>query len=422
MKPDSIGFYADTGNDFNQQFEPFVTDLDNNGTYESIVQGIDTDGDNVPDTWLVQSDINNDGIADETLLIQGLDSNNDGQIDVWQIQADIDDNGIPDDIYLVETTPELNTLGNEFISDDSQIIGNPTDDLEHWHQQTYQDTCAVSCQEFILDDLTGHDFTEDQLRQEAYANGWYTPGGGTPMECMGNILAAHGLEVEKHYGGTLDDISQKLAQGDKVMVAIDSDEIWNPDSIDDDDLLSSFVGMPGQDANHAVQVVGIDTSDPSNPMVILNDPGSPDGQGTMIPADNFLNAWEDSGNFMVATTGRVTDGSIASAPTVGFGSQSIGNSSDDSQASWDSWNAQQAENRGGWDAWNAQQAEYRGDWDAWMSEYTAGLGDPDSAAFYANSAANQYHEAASYADSAANEYSQAASYADSAASATDSIV
>jgi hypothetical protein len=29
-------------------------------------------------------------------------------------------------------------------------------------------------QEFVLDDLTEHEFTEDELRQEVEDNGWYT--------------------------------------------------------------------------------------------------------------------------------------------------------------------------------------------------------------------------------------------------------
>ncbi|MFP3787209.1 hypothetical protein, partial [Burkholderia sp. SIMBA_024] len=59
--------------------------------------------------------------------------------------------------------------------------------------------------------------------------------------------------------------------------------------------------MPGQDANHAVQVAAIDYSNPEQPIVILNDPGHPEGQGMRVPADEFVNAWNDSNNYMVAT-------------------------------------------------------------------------------------------------------------------------
>lgn len=59
-------------------------------------------------------------------------------------------------------------------------------DLEVWHQQTYPDTCAIVCQEFVLDQLTGEDFSENELRSEATASGSYIPGGGTPAECVGD--------------------------------------------------------------------------------------------------------------------------------------------------------------------------------------------------------------------------------------------
>ncbi len=72
---------------------------------------------------------------------------------------------------------------------------------------------------------------------------------------------------------------------------MDSSEIW--EGQDDD-----FFG-PGIDADHAVQVIGLDYSDPGNPLVILNDPGTANGGGAMIPLEIFMGAWEDSGCFMV---------------------------------------------------------------------------------------------------------------------------
>lgn len=66
--------------------------------------------------------------------------------------------------------------------------------------------------------------------------------------------------------------------------------------------------MPEQGANHAVQVIGIDRSDPDNPVVILNDPGQPNGQGIRVNADDFVDAWQDSDRFMVSTTGKTVSG------------------------------------------------------------------------------------------------------------------
>ena len=42
-----------------------------------------------------------------------------------------------------------------------------------------------------------------------------------------------------------------------------------------------------------------DRSDPEHPMVILNDSGHVNGQGAMVPLDEFVDAWDDSNNLAV---------------------------------------------------------------------------------------------------------------------------
>lgn len=321
-------------NDYNPENNITLIDLDNDGTFETVAQGFDTDGDAQLDTWVMQSDIDNDGVADQISLIQGLDTDSDGQIDTWAIQP-----AYGEQVGTDESVTESNIDGydasdltsSQEIGDEANIIDDPASDMEHWHQQTHEDTCAVSCQEFILEEMAGRDFSENELRQEAYDNGWYTPGGGTPLDCMGNLLEAHGIPVEKQEGCTLQDLSDSLAQGENVIVAVDSEEIANPGGMDADDLIANVFGMPGQGANHAVQVIGIDTSDPDNPMVILNDPGTPDGQGMSMPANDFLNAWEDSNYFMVSTANHATPGDSldpAAASAFGHDAQMLGSYED----------------------------------------------------------------------------------------------
>ncbi|MBL3590730.1 MAG: hypothetical protein JMN24_13155 [gamma proteobacterium endosymbiont of Lamellibrachia anaximandri] len=185
-------------------------------------------------------------------------------------------------------------------ADLEQIVGDPAQDMENWHMQSTQSSCALVSQEFILDKVLGRDVTEEELTSVATDAGWYTPGGGTPMNEMGRILEHFECQVDYDINCTMDDLSAKLEQGESILVALDSDEIWNTGA-DLDDILSEYFGMPGQDANHAVQVIGIDYSDQGSPKVILNDPGSPDGSGVMIPADKFMDAWEDSNHFMVSS-------------------------------------------------------------------------------------------------------------------------
>lgn len=183
------------------------------------------------------------------------------------------------------------------------VVGTPDVDSAHdagavWHEQERDNTCAVAAQEFVLDAFTGVDHSEAELREVAESHGWYDPLGGTSIDDVGKILDHYGIDTERHDGASLADLESALADGDGVIVGVDSGEIWNPDTAPDD-ALTDYLGIPGQGADHAVQVVGVDHTDPAHPEVILNDSGTPDGQGERVPLATFLDAWDDSGNFMV---------------------------------------------------------------------------------------------------------------------------
>ena len=286
--------------------DAIAVDFNEDGIDESLYYEIDTDGDGVVDTTMLHSDTDGDGIIDRLDTIAGRDTDGDGIQDVWTVETDLDGDGVNDESYTLADTDGDGIVDAEFAADEmavgnADIVGNPESDIDNWHWQTKSDTCAVACQEFILDEMTGRDFTEDELTQIAIDNGWYNPGGGTPIEHVGNLLEAHGIEVEKEYDCTFDDLSDKLTDGENVIVAIDCHETWYPSGLDSDEILANVAGMPEQGANHAVQVIGIDNSDPDNPVVILNDPGIPHGRGVRVDADDFRSAWEDSDRYMVST-------------------------------------------------------------------------------------------------------------------------
>ncbi len=175
---------------------------------------------------------------------------------------------------------------------DDGLIGDPDAAIDSWHTQESQDTCAVVSQEFVLEMLTGEEFSEDDLRDLAEENGWYSPGGGTSMYDVGNILEHYGLNVERSEGNDISDIEQCLEDGGQVIVGVDSSELWTGES---DDLF--FPGINGD--GHALQVVGVDRSDDDNPMVIVNDSGVANGGCAEVSLDIFMEAWEDSGYYMV---------------------------------------------------------------------------------------------------------------------------
>lgn len=174
------------------------------------------------------------------------------------------------------------------------VIGdNPHDEMNPQVHQNYDDTCAIKSQQLILNDF-GVYTTEDVLVQQANQLGIYTPGagGGTSPEDVGKLLELNGVQCTQHEDATIYDLTSALAQGQKVIIGVDSGELWN------NDRLSDIVS--GEQADHALIVAGIDTSDPNDVQVILTDPGT--GQeGARYSMDQFLDAWHDSGNFMVTT-------------------------------------------------------------------------------------------------------------------------
>ncbi len=161
-------------------------------------------------------------------------------------------------------------------------------------KQLYDDTCAIKSQQLILK-AHGHDISETELRNEAMVNGWYTPGQGTLKEDVGNLLENHGMNVKHFEQASIDQLSNEIVQGHNVIVAVDSGELWNP-GIDEtfEDIIS------GEQPDHALLVSGF-LIDPftAEESVLLTDPGTGDVCAD-YPIDQFAEAWDDSGNFMIS--------------------------------------------------------------------------------------------------------------------------
>lgn len=161
--------------------------------------------------------------------------------------------------------------------------------------QIYPDTCAIKSQQLIMQDFGIH-YTEDQLRNEALMYGWYN--GGTAPEDVGKLLELHGIPVSQYENANIFNLVNELAQGHKVIVGVDSGELW------EDNIFDKI--FEDNAADHALIVSGVDTSDPNNVKVILTDPGT----GNLLKEysmEDFVDAWEDSNCFMMATNDPVPD-------------------------------------------------------------------------------------------------------------------
>jgi hypothetical protein len=177
-------------------------------------------------------------------------------------------------------------------------FGTPKTDTACWDgQQQLPDDCAIKCQQFILEQFTGHPVGEGTLVREAMQHGWYAPGQGTNPANVGNLLELHGVPVTHYQHASQFHLAQELAKGHKVIVGVESETLWHRNPVLE--ALRDMLGVHGV-ADHAVVVSGIDTSDPQHVKVLVSDPGT--GQAlASYPMEQFLEAWRGSDFFMVAT-------------------------------------------------------------------------------------------------------------------------
>ncbi len=158
---------------------------------------------------------------------------------------------------------------------------------DQWHEQLEPNSCAIASQQFIISEYTGLPVTEADLIKTATQMGWYEQI-GTPCADVGNLLMAYGIDVTIRQEGDFDDLSSALASGDRVLVAVQNMAMtteWAD-------------GYPAFSANHMVEVLDIDNSDPEDPRVIVNDPGIPNGRAMSMTRENFEDAWRTSGGYM----------------------------------------------------------------------------------------------------------------------------
>lgn len=177
----------------------------------------------------------------------------------------------------------------------NQIVGeNPI-------QQQAGDTCAIKSQQLIMQQF-GIPATEEQLVQRALDLGIYTSDGttGTSAQHVGILLDDAGIAINQTPNATIFDLTNELAQGHKVIVGVDSGELWARDRGLWEQFKEWWEDLWGNEiADHALIVTSIDNTNPNDPRVVLTDPGS--GEIRHYPLEQFMNAWRDSSCFMVST-------------------------------------------------------------------------------------------------------------------------
>lgn len=191
------------------------------------------------------------------------------------------------------TRPIAEDLDHSYLGD--QLVGDPYAEMQFFQVQEGMNSCAVASQKEVLESILGKEVPEIELSYMAYKNGWFDPASGTLPQDMGKLLEAFDIPVERGYDREIVDIYQALEHGEKVIVGLNSNEIWSPQYDEQGNPVNQMT------AGHAVWVTGLYQDDEGKWFVIMNDTGVPTGQGETVRLEDFLNAWSDFGNFAVIT-------------------------------------------------------------------------------------------------------------------------
>ena len=191
---------------------------------------------------------------------------------------------------------------NEDMATDYRTYGESGENLYDpiYIQQPDDHSCGLRSQQIVLRDF-GIDIPFEDLERYALDAGVYTEY-GTYTYDIGKVLEMAGVGMHQVQDCTIYDLTNELAQGHRVIVSVDADELWYTDSVGDK-LSNWFNDVFGsQGGNHALIVAGVEVnpSDPNDVKVVLTDPGA--GHLRIeYPLDQFMDAWRDSKCFMAAT-------------------------------------------------------------------------------------------------------------------------
>ncbi|SEB66459.1 C39 family peptidase [Rhodococcus koreensis] len=169
------------------------------------------------------------------------------------------------------------------------VYGDPVEWSVNWFFQQVDGYCGPSSAAQVIAQYTGVVIDDpQQLVDRALELGLMQdgdPAQGMTLPNLEILLEDQGVPCTVQ-DGTIDDLKTTLEAGHGVIAMVDSGEIRNPDQ------------EAGEDdtADHFLIVAGIDDT---RGVVILSDPGAPNGNQLEVPIDQFEDAWADSGHKML---------------------------------------------------------------------------------------------------------------------------
>jgi hypothetical protein len=206
----------------------------------------------------------------------------------------LDDYFDPNDLVPDVTTEPAPAAPNLDWIDPAPVLQHPEDAA--WFLQSQDGFCMPASCAMIYNEATGQSLPESEFIAVAQNAGLLRWEGdhwsGMTAQEGAQFLNLLGVHAEVAQGATIQDLDKWVdVEGRSVILAVDSDEVWNKA---DDDLDPNDGG-----ADHALRLVEVDTE---RGVAVLEDPGNPDGRGYELSLDMLADAMDDSGGQVVVTS------------------------------------------------------------------------------------------------------------------------
>lgn len=153
---------------------------------------------------------------------------------------------------------------------------------------TIDNLCDIRCEGYALRKL-GIDISDEQLEKESIEHEWLTEK-GTRLMNIGNLCELHGATVSRQLESNIENILSALEEDKIVFTSVDEGELVGDIELEKQEDLTI-----GKQPDHVVIVAGIDVKEQE---ITIIDPNTPQFSDT-YPLERFMDAWEDSSNFMI---------------------------------------------------------------------------------------------------------------------------
>lgn len=299
---DDLNDSTEDANDLAEETEPdfsdFVSNFENYEETEQLlsednfnISDKETEGYNLPSTEGVVFNLDNDGDVD---FLGNTDFTDSIWVDFneFDVEEAVDLNNSSIGVFGESIFQSAGfDVNPSHYQEYMEAHGTPLKDLALFDQQDSPFSCAVATTNMIFKSIDleiGEELLSDIFKER----GIYDPSSGTDpykIDDVINDLALIGnfpFHATELQGFTEEILKQELDAGNPLFVGVDAGVLQ--DSL-----------PPG--SGHAVLLTGIVESD-TGKMAIINDPGTPDGAGQVVPYERFILAASAYDNFAIKVT------------------------------------------------------------------------------------------------------------------------